>query len=907
MTPEQALKAQTDGVLAQERGWLEYHEADGPLSALCFSGGGIRSATFCLGVLQGLAQKGLLGRFHYLSTVSGGGYIGSWLQAWIARMRSVDRVVAELANVKSDEEPVPVRRLRAYTNYLSPVWGLSIDSLVLAATFLRNLLLNWIVLIPVMLGMVMLPRVELALVQAQPSGDFWTSAGRFALPIAILGLMVWSIAYAVADVPSREPTSPPPVNRFVRSCLMPLFAAAVLASWLLAWEAKWLVQLSILDIPTATLFFVVGATLHLVGDAMGVRWRARRGLRAIPTQRTDRLRVAGCGGLAGLAFLGYAHAVALNGAGPWFAATSVPALLGIVWLGSTMYALATSRRRDEEHREWCARGAAYGLGIALVWLLASVMVLFVPGWLLAWLDPKLALPGVATVSAGAVLAGGAASALGFWSKQGAKIREHTQTFLELTGMKLLTLTCLVVVLVLVLGMNVLASSLLLWSGKRLGTANFDQIAAAAADAASYTAVLQATPLALVAPLLAGLVLLGSLASHWVGINTFSLHSMYGNRLTRAYLGASNTKGQPHWFTGFDPADNVKMVRGAERKDGESRRLLHVVNAAVNMTKAEGSRLQWQQRKAAPFTMTPLHCGSAALGYVPTAQYGAEGGMSWARAMAISGAAASPSMGYHTSAPVAFLMALFNARLGWWTPNPRGSKHEHWQRREPRMGLAPYLTELIASISADHSFIHLSDGGHFENLGVYEMVRRKCTRILIVDATCDPDGDFNDLEGAIRKVRVDFGAVIKFSGPLPTAENAKSTGDYMIRGSIQYADGTQGEVVYIKPAVTGNEHEDVRRYAAANARKGRAFPHQPTSDQFFNESQFESYRMLGLHAVERHFSDKWDSWLLPRSVPAVASRSITTRAKKGEDVVTALRAMLGRAVGLPQDGSGGDRC
>jgi hypothetical protein len=275
-------------------------------------------------------------------------------------------------------------------------------------------------------------------------------------------------------------------------------------------------------------------------------------------------------------------------------------------------------------------------------------------------------------------------------------------------------------------------------------------------------------------------------------------------------------------------------------------------------------------------------------------------------MAISGAAASPSMGYHTSAPVAFIMALFNARLGWWTPNPRGTKHAHWQSREPRVGLAPYLTELIGSISADHSFIHLSDGGHFENLGVYEMVRRKCTRILVVDATCDPHGEFNDLEGAIRKVRVDFSAEIRFPGPLPTAGNAMSTGDYIARGTIRYADGTQGEVVYIKPAVTGNEHQDVRRYAAANARKGRAFPHQPTSDQFFNESQFESYRMLGLHAVERHFTDKWDAWLLAPKAQAVAPAPITTRATTGDDLLAALRAVLDRGAGQQQDASGPGR-
>src|SRR2546428_4571779 len=65
--------------------WAAVHELSEKRAALCISGGGIRSATFGLGILQGLARCGLLDKFHYLSTVSGGGYIGSWLSAWINR------------------------------------------------------------------------------------------------------------------------------------------------------------------------------------------------------------------------------------------------------------------------------------------------------------------------------------------------------------------------------------------------------------------------------------------------------------------------------------------------------------------------------------------------------------------------------------------------------------------------------------------------------------------------------------------------------------------------------------------------------------------------------------------------------------------------------------------------------
>src|SRR5207253_9990041 len=132
-------------------------------SALCLSGGGVRSAVFNLGILQGLARCGLLDKFDYLSTVSGGGFIGSWLTSWIHRQnKSVVDVSAELAKVPDnplETEPNPVYNLRVYANYLTPKKGLlSVDTWTLIAVYLRNLLLNWLVFIPVIMAGLMLPR-----------------------------------------------------------------------------------------------------------------------------------------------------------------------------------------------------------------------------------------------------------------------------------------------------------------------------------------------------------------------------------------------------------------------------------------------------------------------------------------------------------------------------------------------------------------------------------------------------------------------------------------------------------------------------------------------------------------------------------------------------------------------------
>ena len=165
LTFEQVL-AQEDAVLGGKQ-----------RSALCISGGGIRSATFALGALQGLAELGILENFDYLSTVSGGGYIGSWLTAWKERWHGLttpkklgDKTTTVVAQLKPfalpppEEHPDPVQHLREYNNYLSPKLGLfSADTWTLVATVARNMFLNWLVFIPLLMCALMVPRIVLSL------------------------------------------------------------------------------------------------------------------------------------------------------------------------------------------------------------------------------------------------------------------------------------------------------------------------------------------------------------------------------------------------------------------------------------------------------------------------------------------------------------------------------------------------------------------------------------------------------------------------------------------------------------------------------------------------------------------------------------------------------------------------
>ncbi|UZW60644.1 hypothetical protein [Lysobacter enzymogenes] len=205
-------------------------------------------------------------------------------------------------------------------------------------------------------------------------------------------------------------------------------------------------------------------------------------------------------------------------------------------------------------------------------------------------------------------------------------------------------------------------------------------------------------------------------------------------------------------------------------------------------------------------------------------------------MSVSGAAVSPNMGHHSSPAVSVLLTLFNARLGWWVENRNAERHA------ANFAGLNLLSELVSNMHENGKYAYITDGGHFENLGIYELVRRRCRFILAVDATADPERRFSDLANAVHKCRVDFGAEIDIDTNLmnalcPTTGHSRRCAAL---GKITYRDGEQGVLLYLKPSLLGDRSADIRNYAKSNPR----LPHQPTSDQFFDETQFECYRQLG---------------------------------------------------------------
>jgi hypothetical protein len=255
----------------------------------------------------------------------------------------------------------------------------------------------------------------------------------------------------------------------------------------------------------------------------------------------------------------------------------------------------------------------------------------------------------------------------------------------------------------------------------------------------------------------------------------------------------------------------------------------------------------------------LYAGNYELGYRDSAFYGGPEGISLGTAVAISGAAASPNMGSYSSPSVGFIMTLFNARLGSWLGNPGAAGERSWRNAGPRSAVHSLLREALGLTTNNSPYVYLSDGGHFENLALYEMIMRRCLHIVVLDGACDSEMSLGDLGNALRKIRIDMGVPIEFSDDAISSlrQQRKRCAMGIIRYSAVDSACADGVLIYIKPMVLGNEPPDVQSYAAVNP----AFPHESTADQWFSESQTESYRMLGLHTMDEICRD-WPGGELP---------------------------------------------
>jgi hypothetical protein len=346
-------------------------------------------------------------------------------------------------------------------------------------------------------------------------------------------------------------------------------------------------------------------------------------------------------------------------------------------------------------------------------------------------------------------------------------------------------------------------------------------------------------------------------------NAVSMHQFYKGRLVRAYLGASNVRRRKAGKTEITETVAGDDLLLSSLHNCDRGGPYHLINTTLNLV--GGRDLATAQRSASSFTLSQKYCGSSRTDYRPTHEY-MGGQLSLGTAVAASGAAVSPNMGSKKpTAALAMLMTLLNVRLGYWAPTPN---RETWNSSQPRLWPFYLMREFFSQTNDVSTYCYLTDGGHFDNTGLYALIERGCRYIVLVDCGADPKpACFQDLGEAIRRCRIDFGTEIDLSlDPLLdkttdpnrgfvfgrihfSPEHLVALGKHQPRAaSIDRTDPSLGTIVYVKPAVVPTVTADVRQYALEN----NFFPQQTTANQWFDEAQFESYRRLGEFCANKVF-------------------------------------------------------
>lgn len=921
------------------------------LVGLSFSGGGIRSATFNLGVLQALKKLGLLKFVDYLSTVSGGGYIGSWFVA--NRLREQQRSLAEKVesgDLKPDDflegkGSFAIHHLRRFSRYLSPEQGfMNADFWTMAAIWFRNTILIQAIVFCVLGVLLLLPWAWVwvlsflsdSMVNNSKSDTYVIVGIQLLLVALVVGVslsQIWLLKRTPVAGEKNEHWSRKK-HPFVLGTrgvqflvILPMLGAALLAAsrlfyltsicftnfWenRLAWVVAGIIGVLTTGLALASILRVRGEPAKagesvslwikllplflIVLTVLNVGWMqlASKTFTGVMNVRLGEARQENAtdnaktlltwendqhtGKLVYKESEGTKKPEEVNPAGGavtaekkeesckptvsgrFLAAVIGPPIFTLLYsmVIVVMLGLAGKNIRDSV-REWWSRVGAYLTIYSVAGILLCTAAIFGPV-LLDWAMAKSS----AWVQGGALTAwlGTLAGSLFAGSSNKTNGKEANSVL-----NKVAVFGPYVVMIGLILGEAYFLRCML--------SPGSGPVAPYLSDDGGFLNGMWGRWWAMLVVLsVSGAVLI------WrVDLNEFSMNQFYRNRLSRCYLGGSRVGDErhPHPFTGFDFQDDLRLP---VLEEGPSRGPYLLVNTALNT--AQGGDLEVQERMAEAFLLSPAYCGferrratdggAGAIpqpsceeahlspttgeryafqdGYRPTSQYiyAGEDALSLGTAVSISGAAASPNGGYHTAPVTAFLMTLFNARLGWWVPHPARAR---WQNESPGWYLWYLLKELMGSASRKDEFVYLSDGGHFDNIGIYELVRRRCRLIIVGDAEQDGDLTFHALGSAIRRCRIDFGAEIDIVvSDIRNRDPQKCSAAHCAVGTIAYADGSTGILVYLKSSLTGDESADVLQYYLQTPE----FPHESTGDQFFSESQFESYRALGEHIANAAFS------------------------------------------------------
>ena len=787
--------------------FVQFRAAD--VIGLALSGGGIRSATFNLGLLQGLHRTGLLRLFDYLATVSGGGYVGSFWSEWLVRQKEEADTTPWLGgwprpNMTSlrEEQFFPTRsdagnrpnslidtdqerHLREFSSFLAPRIGFfEVEMWTAVVALLAGLVPALLIGLSVIgAGIIAWLSFTFPLASKSPWAPAMVSAGVTLVVFRIFETL-WqkfkreSAGKARVTTPEEEDRSKRANTRY----------------WRVAWSAIALVLIFQSQLPGvyASRFeggpwpiftqYAQGAWSQAPAASGVVRWWAVTGIANVehPWIFPER---------------------------PWIFS---PRLFdyALVWF-AVGFVLVMWRVRHAVI-PWSPENlAAFDRVLIRVLALGAFWATLASIWHVA-----INLSGVIGAATGALLSGGAFAALRNWI--GVVLRRPSESS-KSDRLKPYLPQVLAYLTIALSGVAV-GGSLIRWAGADW----FLWWSAAATMSLFIVLVLFIRP------------------------EEFGLHAFYRDRINRAYSGACNLAD------GQNASDN----RGTEPRAGDDRNMrglverpLHLVCCAAN--DLSGDQVETLNRGARSAVLSKHGFSLGRYFHQWTDRSDPRLGS----AITASAAAFNSNMGQisvRVGPAVSFLMTMLNLRLGLWLRHP--AARLAGARRWP--GLLLYR-EMFGFTSASGRIdntdgldtylrdVHLSDGAHFENLALYELIRRHCRYVLVSDCGADPEVAFDDLGNALRRMREDFGVDIELdvSSLRPGANGCSA--QHVAVGTIHYSPTDRGILLYVKPSLTGDEPTDVQQYMTRN----KAFPHETTGDQFYDEAQWESYRRLGLHAAD----------------------------------------------------------
>jgi hypothetical protein len=780
------------------------------LRGLSISGGGIRSSTFSIGVIQSLARAKLFKDIDYMSTVSGGGYTGSMLSTMLNNEKEKPNNFPLLMPVGT-EEPKPLQHLRNGSNYLTP--GGFLELVRMPAVVVRGLIINFLILMPFIMAAVILTEVMHEVV---PILNIYQSIAHFEPNGMEVGLYAFWLLFGLGSY-------------------------FLLSGWYAIhkkWPRRNSYELWIARVFLLLIALVLFGPLNAIVDrAMQMPWHTLEGAISDTFHKATWIIGTGLTLIAILVIKASANLSAVAGK-LVFVVTAVlgPAIIFGVYLLLVVAQLdspfitfekplnsggeTASKTKFELSLDCNQAEAIKRKDIGINWVGKNNGS--------ACKDQDEKPPAEATVATVATVYCGkdrwlfksplSDKVTEKWDNEPARTCDNMDPkYLKSEGL-----------LVLQPRKVWPDPELYLQEARQKGPNLSYEIRGADLFLGGNrgTAALMDDRIFFLLTLL--LFLLNYL---FINVNQSSLHGFYRDRLSKLYLIdrdlASESKVRHN--------DDIKL---SELNNPGTSVPYHIVNSTLNL---QGDTQESQRgRDSDFFFFSKLYCGGSHTGYCDTkAMEDKDAHLNLGTAMAISAAAAAPNMGATTIKSLIFILTLLNLRLGYWIPNPS------FVTRDKRIS-KPWgrflWREAVGKMTATASLVNVSDGGHLENLALYEMLRRRCKTIVCIDGEADPHHTFNGLVTLIRIARIDLGVEIDINLDELRLKGNMCEKHFAV-GKINYADGEEpGTLIYVKSSYIKENEENpfLRKYRADHS----SFPHESTADQFFDERQFEAYRALG---------------------------------------------------------------